>query len=90
MFPSCLKNARVVPIHKSGSKSDVKNYRPISTLPFTGKLFEKLFHSRLYQAFEKFNIFCKDHYGFLKNKSATDAILNSQVNAILFLIINKL
>ena len=25
-FPSCLKNARVVPIHKSASKSDVKNY----------------------------------------------------------------
>ena len=33
-FTSYLILARVIPIHKSGSKSDVKNFRPISTLPF--------------------------------------------------------
>ena len=32
IFSARLKTARVVPIHKSGSKTEVKNYRPISTL----------------------------------------------------------
>ena len=32
VFPSQLKNAKVVPIHKGGSKTDVSNYRPISLL----------------------------------------------------------
>ena len=39
-FPSCLKTARVITIFKSGSKLEVKNYQPISTLDFFGKLFE--------------------------------------------------
>ena len=50
-FPSCLKLARVIPIHKSGSKTDVKNFRPISTLPLIDKIFEGLIDSRLYYLF---------------------------------------
>ena len=34
IFPDLLKTAKVVPIHKAGSRSDVANYRPIS-LSFT-------------------------------------------------------
>ena len=75
VFPACLKIARVVPIHKSGSKMEVKNYRPISTLPFVGKLFERLIHSRLYTFLDKYKVFYENQYGFLKNKSTTDAIL---------------
>lgn len=47
LFPSCLKVARIIPIFKSGEKNNVKNYRPISTLPFLSKLFEKLMFVRL-------------------------------------------
>ena len=75
IFPACLKVARVVPIHKSGTKTEIKNYRPISTLPFIGKLFERLIHSRLYSFFDKYEVFYENQYGFLKNKSTTDAIL---------------
>ena len=31
-FPTCLKEARVVPVFKSGDKRKVTNYRPISIL----------------------------------------------------------
>ena len=41
IFPDLLKTARVVPIHKSGSKQSMKNYRPISVLPTFSKIFEK-------------------------------------------------
>ena len=32
VFPQALKTAKVVPVHKGGSKTDIKNYRPISLL----------------------------------------------------------
>ena len=52
IFPACLKIT--IPIHKSESKTEVKNYRPISALPFVRKLFERLIHSRLYSFFDKY------------------------------------
>ena len=42
-FPTAWKIASVIPLHKSGSLHDVKNYRPISILP-SNKVFEKLIH----------------------------------------------
>ena len=41
-FPQSLKTARVVPIHKGGSKSDVANYRPISLLGTFSKIYESI------------------------------------------------
>ncbi|CAG2194440.1 unnamed protein product [Mytilus edulis] len=41
IFPSELKNARVMPSHKKGPKDTVDNYRPISILPTMSKIFEK-------------------------------------------------
>lgn len=41
LFPDMWKEALVVPIHKSGDKNKVKNYRPISILVIFGKLLEK-------------------------------------------------
>ena len=42
-----LKTARVVPIFKEGSKTDVGNYRPISLLSSISKNFEKLMYNRI-------------------------------------------
>ena len=41
-FPSAWKSSIVSPIHKSGARSDIKNYRPISMLNIMGKLFEAI------------------------------------------------
>ena len=38
VFPDQLKNASVIPIHKTGSKSNPDNYRPISILPTLSKV----------------------------------------------------
>ena len=46
-FPDELKLGVITPIHKKGPKDDVGNYRPISTLPIFGKIFEK-FYIRVY------------------------------------------
>ena len=42
VYPSIWKMSCVSPIHKSGDKSDVKNYRPISILSHLAKLFDSL------------------------------------------------
>ena len=52
-FPASLKIAKIVPIYKSGDKSDVSNYRPISTLSPISKILEKLIHVRSINFFNK-------------------------------------
>lgn len=42
VFPSIWKISRVSPILKSGNPANVSNYRPISCLPFLGKIFEHI------------------------------------------------
>ena len=40
-WPEEWKAPYITPLHKNGSTSDVKNYRPISLLPKLSILFEK-------------------------------------------------
>ena len=47
IFPDQLKTAKVVPIHKEVSKTNVDNYRPISLLGSFSKIYEKLMHHRI-------------------------------------------
>jgi len=76
IFPSALKIAKVFPIRKDGSKSEIGNYRPISLLPSFSKIYEKLVHSRLYNYLTKLNILTEAQFGFRKKRSATMAIID--------------
>ncbi len=42
-FPDVSKTGKVTPIFKKGDPQLLENYRPISTLPIFGKVFEKLY-----------------------------------------------
>ena len=46
IVPDKLKVAKVIPIHKKGSKQDIGNYRPISLLTSFSKILEKMVYSR--------------------------------------------
>ena len=48
-FPTLLKTAKVIPIHKKELKLDYTNYRPISVLSNLDKILEKLMHNRPYK-----------------------------------------
>ena len=73
--PNLFKVTGVTPIHKSGFIFDFKNYSPISVLLFLNKVFERALHSRVSKFYDKYNVIHENQYGFLKNKSTTDAIL---------------
>jgi hypothetical protein len=74
VYPDVLKHARVIPIFKSGNPSNVCNYRPISTLPFLNKIFEKILHSRLTNFLDKFSLISDRQFGFRKGTNTTMAI----------------
>ena len=78
IFPEALKEAKVVPIHKGGSKSDIKNYRPISLLASFSKVFEKLMHNRVINFLDKYSILCENQYGFRPGRSCEHALLNAK------------
>ena len=82
-FPDELKLVVITPIHKKGPKDDVGNYRPISTLPIFGKIFEKILYSRIYNFMSQHNIICDTQFGFCQNHSTSHAIHHS-INFISF------
>ena len=73
-FPKELARARVLPLHKEGSKLDQNNYRPIYLVVFS-KIFERAIYNRVYQYFEKFSLFYKKQFGFRSKHSTTDALV---------------
>ena len=75
-FPNYLKTARVIPIYKSGDKSEVTNYRPISILPLFSKILERLVYNQLYYFLEKFDILHQNQYGFRSKRSTSQAALD--------------
>lgn len=46
-FSDELKIAKITPIYKSVTKTDLSNYRPVSVLPIISKIFERVMHERL-------------------------------------------
>ena len=75
VFPRELKKARVVPIFKTGDKSLINNYRPISILSFYSKVFEKLMYNKLYNFIEANDILYAHQYGFRRGHSTHQAII---------------
>lgn len=74
-YPNQLKNAKVIPVFKSGDKREVNNYRPISMLPSFNKVFEKVICSRLKSYLENNELLIQQQFGFRTGRSTELAIL---------------
>ena len=81
VFPSQLKTGKITPIYKKEDEELLENYRPVSTLPVFGKIFEKIIYSRLYNFFLSRGIIFENQFGFRKNHSTSHA-LNFSVNHV--------
>ena len=73
-FPSKFKQAKVIPIHKSGDTTNPSNYRPISILSTLSKPLEKHIQKSLYSYLEKNDLLHEDQSGFRKHHSCHTAL----------------
>ena len=84
-----MKIAKIVPIFKSGDKTDVTNYKPISLLPVFSKLVEKQMLNRMQAFFTKHNVLNPHQHGFRQHYS-TNTAMGDMLDFITKSIDNKL
>ena len=77
VVPGEWKAANVSPIFKSGDKTSLNNYRPISILPVVAKVFEKLVHQQLHAYLRKHKILHQAQSGFRPGHTTQDVIVAS-------------
>ena len=70
-FPSLLKIAKIIPIHKKQSKVDYVNYGPISLLSNIEKIIEKLMYKKLSNFLDINNLIYSLQFGFQQKHSKT-------------------
>ena len=63
----------IIPIHKSGSKTLVNNYRPISLLCILSKVLEGIIYNRIMNF--AMNSFTLHQFGFLPKRSALQQLI---------------
>ena len=73
--PTDWKTSNVTPIHKSGDKSAVTNYRPISLLSLVSKVLEKIIHNRITEYLCSNDLLSSNQFGFRPGFSTQDALL---------------
>ena len=74
IYPTIFKSAKVIPIHKKGSKSDKSNYRPISILPVMSLVFERHVSNSLRNYLESNHLLYDRQSGFRKYHSCQTAL----------------
>ena len=75
IFPSVLKIAKVIPVHKNDDVCCISNYRPISVLTAFSKVSEKLVCVRLNKYISENAILHSSQYGFREKLSTSMALL---------------
>ena len=74
-FPKAWKNSIITPIHKSGDKLQIENWRPINNLCVPGKLLEKCVYRQVVEYMEKNNFICRNQHGFRRGKGTDTAVM---------------
>lgn len=72
-FPDVWKTSIISPLFKSGSKSNIANYRGIAKLSCIPKLFEKIITDVL--SYQSSSIFRSEQHGFRKSRSIVTNLL---------------
>ena len=74
-FPSMWKKSKVIPLLKKDDPTITKNYRPVSLLPITSKILERVVYNQLIAYLENNKILNPSHHGFRRNHSTVTALL---------------
>ena len=69
-----MKDADIIPLHKSKDPLETTNYRPISLLLTLSKILEKIIYKRVYGFLNDNHQLYRSQYGFRVKHSCEDAI----------------
>lgn len=76
VYPSKLKQAKVIPVYKGDDVTEPGNYRPISLLSIFNIIFEKLMYHQLKAFLDKNDILFKSQYGFREKYSTQHDVID--------------
>ena len=65
----------MVPVHKRGSKSNPKNYRPIFLLSVVGKVFERVVADVICRHLKENYLLSDQQFGFRPGRSSSDLLM---------------
>ena len=74
-YPTVLKQAKVIPLYKSGNKADPTNYRPISIVSVLSKPLEQHINKHLLTHVTHNKLLHSSQSGFRKNHSCHTALI---------------
>ena len=72
-YPSEWQIHSITPIHKSGDRDNISNYRPISLLSCTSKILERIIYNKIINFIT--NSVSNHQFGFLKHRSSIQQLL---------------
>ena len=75
VVPSLMKDARVTPLFKKGSRLDTGNYRPVSILNVLSKVLERAVHAQFVSYLKKGGILTESQSGFRPGFSTDTCLL---------------
>ena len=78
IIPDDWKTGKITPVFKSGSKSNMDNYRPITVLPACAKIFEQCLSTQMTDYLENHNLLSNFQFGFRRKR-------NTELAATLFM-----
>ena len=74
------KQQLIVPVYKSGDRSDVRNYRPVSLLCTVSKVPEKLIYDQIIE--HVYFLLSNKQFGFLKGRSCALKLLSTLTHTV--------
>ena len=75
-IPEDFLVAKIIPIHKSGAKTDPTNYRPISILSIVSRIFEKAVYNQLHNHAQENSLITPNQSGFRPLHSTETCLLD--------------
>ena len=77
VFPGDLKVGKIAPVHKSGEKDQLNNYRPNSVFPTVARASEKIIYGQLYEYLMTNKLLGNQQFGFRSLHSTALALSKS-------------
>ena len=87
VFPEKLKTARITPIHKNGDNITPSNFRPISSLHYISKIYEKTVSDRMMSFCSRCSLISHEQFGFQAGVSTCHALI--RLTEILYQALNE-